>query len=173
MLGSLGPARRKQYGLKSDDELYDPETNAKIAYNIFKGSGNRFDKAWVYSSQKLASKGRPGWGPDSRGSGDPVDGSSTDLVISTGNSELDTVAKALTDGFKHYEKTGEITDTTVAALTGIGSSNMFSSALQNGVTNNYGGVTFNITTPADNKSFVESIKKALSDMSLGKLIGNK
>ena len=48
---------------------------------------------------------------------------------------------------------------------------MFSSALQNGVTNNYGGVTFNVTTPADNKSFIESIKKALNDLNLGKLIG--
>ena len=178
MLGSLGPARRKQYGLSSDDELYDPETNAKIAYNIFKGSGNRFDKAWVYSSQKLASKGRPGIGPDYRGSGDPVDSSGTDsfknFVFNTGIPELD---KALNAGFQHFNKTGEVSDTTVGALTGLGSnanlSNAFSSALQSGVTNNYGGVTFNITTPADNKSFIESIKKALSDMSLGKLIGNK
>ena len=172
MLGTLGPARRKKYGLNSDDDLYDPETNARVAYTIFKGSGNRFDGAWVNSSKKLANKGRPGFGPDSRGSDSgPTDVSSTDLVISTGNPGLDTTAKTLTDAIKHFDKTGEITDATVAALTGIGSSNMFSSALQNGVTNNYGGVTFNVTTPADNKSFIESIKKALNDLNLGKLIG--
>jgi hypothetical protein len=38
-----------------------------------------------------------------------------------------------------------------------------------GSTVNYGGVTFNVTTPADNKSFIESIKKALKDLNLFKI----
>ncbi len=176
MLGSLGPGRRKWFGIKSDDELFDPYVNAKAAYSIFKSRGYRFDKDWVTQSKSLASKGRPGWGPDNRGSGDPVDSSGTDsfkdFVFNTGSPELD---KALNAGFQHFNTTGEVSDATVGALTGLGSnanlSNAFSSALQSGVTNNYGGVTFNITTPADNKSFVDSVKKALSDLSLGKLIG--
>ena len=31
MLGSMGPARRAQYGLKSNNDLYNPVTNAKVA----------------------------------------------------------------------------------------------------------------------------------------------
>lgn len=37
MLGNLGPARRKQYGLKSNEQLLDPATNAKVAYRMSKG----------------------------------------------------------------------------------------------------------------------------------------
>jgi hypothetical protein len=37
MLGAMGPERRKQYGLSSNDDLYDPLTNAKIAYKMSKG----------------------------------------------------------------------------------------------------------------------------------------
>ena len=176
MLGSLGPSRRPWFGIKSDEELYDAQTNANAAYKLYKSKGYRFDKDWVTQSNKLANKGRPGFGPDSRSndasssSADP----SKNFVFNTGNAELD---KALNSGFQHFNKTGEVNDSTVGALTGLGSnanvSGAFASALQNGVTNNYGGVTFNVTTPADNKSFIESIKKALSDMSLGKLIGNK
>lgn len=40
MLGSMGPARRKQYGLKSNEQLFDPLTNAKIAYKMSKGGTN-------------------------------------------------------------------------------------------------------------------------------------
>lgn len=37
MLGNLGPSRRKQYGLSSNDDLYDPLTNAKVAFRLSKG----------------------------------------------------------------------------------------------------------------------------------------
>ncbi len=37
MLGNLGPARRQQYGLKSDAELLNPEVNAKVAYRMSNG----------------------------------------------------------------------------------------------------------------------------------------
>ena len=37
MLGGLGPARRKQYGLQSNEDLYDPDTNARIAYRMSGG----------------------------------------------------------------------------------------------------------------------------------------
>ncbi len=50
MIGSLGPARRKQFGLSSNDQLYDPATNARAAYAIKKGSGW---SAWTtYTSGK-------------------------------------------------------------------------------------------------------------------------
>jgi len=40
MLNRLGPARRKQFGLKSNDELYDPLVNAKAAFQISSGGKN-------------------------------------------------------------------------------------------------------------------------------------
>lgn len=39
MLGSMGPARRKQYGISSNDQLYDPATNARAAAKILSGQG--------------------------------------------------------------------------------------------------------------------------------------
>lgn len=40
MLGDLGPARRKTHGLSSNEDLYDPATNARVAYAISKGGTN-------------------------------------------------------------------------------------------------------------------------------------
>lgn len=49
MLGSMGPARRKQFGLSSNDDLFDPLTNAKVAFKMSNGG-----KSWgpwsTYSS---------------------------------------------------------------------------------------------------------------------------
>lgn len=44
MIGSLGPARLKQFGLKSNNELFDPYTNAKIAYIM--SNGGKDWSAW-------------------------------------------------------------------------------------------------------------------------------
>jgi CBS domain containing-hemolysin-like protein len=40
MLGDMGPERRKLYGLKKDDELFDPLTNAQVAFQISEGGTN-------------------------------------------------------------------------------------------------------------------------------------
>lgn len=40
MLGDLGPARRKQFGLKNNEQLYDPATNARAMYAISSGGTN-------------------------------------------------------------------------------------------------------------------------------------
>jgi hypothetical protein len=40
MIGSLGPARLKQFGLSNNEELFDPLTNARIAYIISEGGNN-------------------------------------------------------------------------------------------------------------------------------------
>jgi cell wall-associated NlpC family hydrolase len=37
MLGGMGPERRQQYGLSSNDDLYDAEKNAQVAYKMSKG----------------------------------------------------------------------------------------------------------------------------------------
>lgn len=40
MLGSLGPSRRQQFGLLSNDELYSPTVNAKAMFSISNGGQN-------------------------------------------------------------------------------------------------------------------------------------
>ena len=40
MLGNMGPARRKQYGLSSNESLFDALTNAKVAYKMSNGGRN-------------------------------------------------------------------------------------------------------------------------------------
>ena len=40
MLGPLGPARRSQFGLTSNDQLYDPSTNARAMVAISGGCSN-------------------------------------------------------------------------------------------------------------------------------------
>jgi soluble lytic murein transglycosylase-like protein len=40
MIGRLGPARLKEHHLKSYTDLFDPLTNAKIAYKMSKGGSN-------------------------------------------------------------------------------------------------------------------------------------
>lgn len=44
MLGSMGPSRRAAYGLKSNTDLYDPATNARVAVAM-SGKGSNF-KPW-------------------------------------------------------------------------------------------------------------------------------
>ncbi len=46
MIGELGPSRRRAYGLKSNDALYDPATNARVAYAIYKAAGRSF-RPWT------------------------------------------------------------------------------------------------------------------------------
>lgn len=48
MRGSLGPARRKQFGIPSDDYLIDPAINAKAMYAISSG-GTNFAGPWATS----------------------------------------------------------------------------------------------------------------------------
>ena len=50
MLGDMGPERRKLFGIKSNEELLNPTTNAKAAYKIYELQGYG---AWsVYKSGK-------------------------------------------------------------------------------------------------------------------------
>lgn len=39
MLGSLGPARRREFGIDSNRELFDPEENAKAAKRVYDDAG--------------------------------------------------------------------------------------------------------------------------------------
>jgi hypothetical protein len=44
MIGSLGPARLKQFDLESNKDLFDPYTNAKIAFEM--SNGGKDWSAW-------------------------------------------------------------------------------------------------------------------------------
>jgi Lysozyme like domain len=43
MLGSMGQSRAKKYGLKSYNDLLDPLTNAKVAYQMTRGGWSPWD----------------------------------------------------------------------------------------------------------------------------------
>lgn len=43
MLGSMGPSRRRQFGISKNEDLFHPATNAQAARKIYQGSGYR---AW-------------------------------------------------------------------------------------------------------------------------------
>lgn len=40
MIGNLGPARRAAWGLSSNEQLFDPATNARAAYAVSNGGSN-------------------------------------------------------------------------------------------------------------------------------------
>jgi len=50
MIGGLGPARRKQFGISSNEELYRPDVNMKAARQVFVDAGNSFRPWSVYTS---------------------------------------------------------------------------------------------------------------------------
>jgi hypothetical protein len=175
MLGDLGPGRRKWFGIKKNEDLYDAQTNANAAYKIFKAKGYRFDKDWVTQSQKLASKGvydgSGGTSTDSSGiQGVSVSAEDSKLIKNSFIATYgDKKGAELFKAFEEFNKTGKLpTSNTVSSLLGMNSADAAAMSAALGVgggsTVNYGGVTFNITTPADNKSFVDSVKKALKDL---------
>ena len=49
MLGALGPERRHQYHLKSNDQLFDPDTNARVA-NSISSDGHDFTPWSTYTN---------------------------------------------------------------------------------------------------------------------------
>lgn len=57
MLGSMGPARRKQYGISSNAELFDPAVNARAAAKILAGQG---PSAWSTYTNGAYKKFMPG-----------------------------------------------------------------------------------------------------------------
>jgi hypothetical protein len=52
MLGAMGPARRTKYGLKANEDLFDPGTNAKVAYGIWAEAGKKFTPWSVYLNKR-------------------------------------------------------------------------------------------------------------------------
>lgn len=40
MLGSMGPERRAKFNLKNNEELFNPSTNARVGYGLYKARGS-------------------------------------------------------------------------------------------------------------------------------------
>ncbi len=76
MLGSMGPERRKRFGLKSNEDLYDPATHARAAYGIWKAQG--WSRGWTTDSAGSDKRFRI-LGPDA------VSGSDTSANATTGS----------------------------------------------------------------------------------------
>ncbi len=66
MIGDMGPDRRKKFNLKSNEDLFDPATNARVAKGIKDGSGW---KAWTTYTRGTYKKHMSG---DADVAGDPV-----------------------------------------------------------------------------------------------------
>jgi len=84
MLGSMGPDRRKRFGLSKNEDLYDPATNARAAYGIFKSQG--WSNGWTtYKSGKYKEfMSDTGTGTGSPGTEDQPVQANTDGGIVTG-----------------------------------------------------------------------------------------
>jgi len=69
MLGSMGPARRRQFGISSNEQLYDPVTNAKAAQIIYKQQGYKAWSVYNHGSYKkyLGASIQPGQPGDTGG----------------------------------------------------------------------------------------------------------
>lgn len=85
MLGRMGPERRDMFGIQSDEQLFDPATNARAAYEIYKMQG--FGAWSVYNSGRYrqymnAELSTSSTTPSSAGLG-PVEGASTNRTGAT------------------------------------------------------------------------------------------
>jgi hypothetical protein len=56
MIGSLGPDRRRRLGLKSNEELLDPATNARAAYWLYQAGNNSFHHWGEYKNMDSSHK---------------------------------------------------------------------------------------------------------------------
>ena len=57
MKGSMGPGRRKTYNLKKNEDLFNPDTNARVAWTL-SGHGNNWDH-WKLNGNPLAKTNIP------------------------------------------------------------------------------------------------------------------
>jgi cell wall-associated NlpC family hydrolase len=139
MLGSLGPARRAEFHLTSNDQLFDPLTNAKVAYRMSQGGTNwepwSTFKSGAYQrylgpNEDTQVDASSVTDPNAATSHDELDGAHTDFDIGTGHplTSMDTLAEhhaeelAYTVGLgpKPGELGGELGGSMGGALGGAG-----------------------------------------------------
>lgn len=102
MIGKMGSDRLKQFGLTSNEQLFDPFTNAKAAKSVFEGQGFR---AWsVYKSGKykdyLGEIGDnvPGAAAGGGGGGGGISVGGSSMTVTVQNLNLNVKLEQVTDG---------------------------------------------------------------------------
>jgi hypothetical protein len=162
---------------KAKERGYD-----KIVNSIITGKDKNRIMDAVYASKWGTGKGG-GTSDGTSGGTDSTNGTTSTTLTTEENDAIkssfvsvygDKKGAELFKAFQEYNKTGKLPEgTTVGSMLGLSGSDAsaMASALggSGGSTVNYGGVTFNITTPADNKSFVDSVKQALKDLNIFKI----
>jgi hypothetical protein len=97
MIGNLGPSRRAQFGLTSNEDLFDPRTNARAAYAISRG-GTSWTPWSVYKSgsyKLYVPQARAALGQVGGGGGDGAGGAlEPDSGVSSITNPLDSVSEA-------------------------------------------------------------------------------
>jgi hypothetical protein len=51
MLGDMGPARRRMFGIQTNEELYDPRTNMRAAFMLYQNRGGKLDDWGAYKGK--------------------------------------------------------------------------------------------------------------------------
>lgn len=151
----MGKRRLKQYGLRRNEDLYDPLVNAKVAYKI-SGGGKNWG-AWTTAKYLNG------------GAGADAGTTAADVATFFGVDPASLDAKTLAEVnklLKDPQYASQVKDLKSFISQGAGASGSMSSltsALSSGgVTHNYGGVVINVL--GDNaKKIAEVIKKMFSD----------
>ncbi|WNV85858.1 type VII secretion target [Umezawaea sp. Da 62-37] len=143
MLGSMGPARRREFGLESNSELFDPGENAKAA-NRISGDGRSWTPWSTYTSgaykrhldaarrgvEAMRRKGDDGGSGGGRGSGGGSGGFSVDTgVLGDYAKRTRNTADDLTAlGRRHVREVREVAEDSFG---NIGKQSGFADALDN------------------------------------------
>lgn len=99
MLGTLGPARRQQFGISSNDQLFDPATNLRAAYAV-SGGGTSWTPWSVYKSGAYRQYlGGGNGGPISGLTGLPLPPNPFDLGGDVAGGALDKVGEVIAGAF--------------------------------------------------------------------------
>lgn len=158
---------------KAKERGYD-----KIVNSIITGKDKNRIMDAVYASKWGTGKGGGTSGGTDSASGTDSPSLTTDENAAIKSSFVsiygDKKGAELFKAFQEYNKTGKLPEgNTVGSMLGLSGSDASAMVAamggSGGSTVNYGGVTFNITTPADNKSFVDSVKQALKDLNFLKI----
>ncbi|MEU7481711.1 transglycosylase SLT domain-containing protein [Lentzea sp. NPDC042327] len=140
MLGAMGPERRRQHGLDSNRDLFNPRTNAKVA-NAISGDGKSWTPWSTYTNgayrkyldiARRAAKDSPRRAParperggrGGGGGGFAVDPEALDRYVRQGRGIADDIAAI---GTRHVRQVGKIADDSFGR---IGKETGFASALE-------------------------------------------
>ena len=147
-MAGTGPfANRKKFKLGKMEDLYDPLTNARVAYHMSKGGADF--SSW--STNHYLKDGKPGPKPSPSASSDGKD--EGNLFSSAMGSLKSFLGKFAPDALSTIQ----------------GSSGQMGGA--GGTNNNYGGVTINISGAKDPKKIATEVKDILSSGDLRSFIG--